>query len=469
MKILSLAWRFGMLVAGLGSAVARAAPEPHPTRAHRLVEMIDGIRIEYSPGQEKFLQPVAERMVAWNRELEERQAKLAAEAQTVVPLSARDLRENRAAVLQQLAATIGLSAPTELQGRCYDTMLDYYEIFEALATSLPAVSARMAVASEITIWDKNELKERLTKGESIPGYKWNAQTGQVEFEFAFQSTPEPTPEGKALAEKIKAQQLDHSFNYTVDANGVANISATFNLDLREPVEKAAVPSTNRRTDIKARLLVAFAQCDAVCMPVVLSEKNAGKTPAEIAEETVERFRIFAQMGDRVVGYRDGKLAYLVLHETTEVGIVERHIGSSDRRWLCDGTANFVAWKIARDRAGEEFARQVYDLDGQLAQYAALQKQIDLRKWPAVERQPEKDRDTPLTKAHYAFATRAIRLMTQANGEDVVAKLFREVGRTPRSKVTMKTVANAYRKLTGGKLDELISAAEKKPLPAPGTK
>ena len=37
------------------------------------------------------------------------------------------------------------------------------------------------------------------------------------------------------------------------------------------------------------------------------------------------------------------LACLILHETAEVGIVERYLGSSDRRWLCDGMANYVAW------------------------------------------------------------------------------------------------------------------------------
>ena len=179
---------------------------------------------------------------------------------------------------------------------------------------------------------------------------------------------------------------------------------------------------------------------------------------------VAQLKGFAEAAGEPARYRDGTLAFGVLHEATEAGIVERYIGSADRRWLCEGAANFVAWKIARDRAGAEFAPQVYNLDGQLAQYVALQPRINLRKWLAVEHTREADRDTPLTKAHYAFATRAVFALVQENGEDALPQILREVGRTPRAKVTMKTVAKAYQKVTGRRLEDLITAAEKNPLP-----
>jgi len=46
-----------------------------------------------------------------------------------------------------------------------------------------------------------------------------------------------------------------------------------------------------------------------------------------------------------------RLAQIVIHETTEAGIVDHFLGSADRRWFCEGTANYVAWSLARNRAG----------------------------------------------------------------------------------------------------------------------
>ena len=87
----SMMRRFRWLVLMALTASSRiGGAEPHPIRANRLVKVIDGIRIEYSPGQEAYLRPVAEQITAWNRELNERQAKTTAETKASLPLSAGD-------------------------------------------------------------------------------------------------------------------------------------------------------------------------------------------------------------------------------------------------------------------------------------------------------------------------------------------------------------------------------------------
>jgi hypothetical protein len=466
-RVIGLAWfALAAAAASLGGA------EPHPTRANRLVEIIDGVRIEYSPGQEAYLRPIAERIVAWNRELDERQAKAATGPAAVLPLSARDLRENRAAVLQQIAAAIGLDAPTPLQGRCYDAMLQYYECLESLAGAMPALAAKTGRTRHIIIWERSELIRRLSSGESLPGFTFNPKTGEGEFTLNLSVKSPALPEEQAkLRTQAERQRLDRAFNYQVDANGVAHISASFNLDRMKPAPSGPADSSRDELSRAAKNLPAEIERQfAWEMPVILSEKNAGKSPEEIATGLVDSLRNIVQDAERSLkDYRDANLAMVVLHETTEVGIVERYIGSADRRWLCDGAANYVAWKVARDRAGAGFARRVYDLEGQLARYAALRQQINLWKWPAVERQREADRDSPLTQAHYAFATRAIFLLVQAAGEEALPKLFQEIGRTPRAKVNMKTVAKAYRKNTGASLKALVKAATENPLPAPPAK
>jgi hypothetical protein len=456
----------------LAAVASLMGAKPHPTPANRLVETIDGVRIEYSPGQEAYLRPIAERIVAWNGELDERQAKTAAEIKAVLPLSARDLRENRTAVLQQIAIAIGLDAPTPLQGRYYDAMREYYEYLDLLAAVMPEFVAKIARTHDFSIWERPELIRRLSAGENLPGFTYDQKTKQGDFSLMLDAnSPAPPEEQAKMRAQSERQRLDHAFNYKVDADGVAHISASFNLDLAKPAPSAPVDTWRDVLGRTAKMFHSMIEEQTSReWPVILSEKNAGKSPEEVAEDLVKFLRDLAgQVGRSVKGYRDANLAMVVLHETAEVGIVERYIGSADRRWLCDGTANYVAWKVARNRAGPDFARQVYNLDGQLIQFAAYQKKINLWKWPAVERQREEDRDTPLTQAHYAFATRALFLLAQAKGEDALPKLFQEIGRTPRAKVSMKTVAKAYRKIAGADLDALIKAAVENPIPLPAPK
>ena len=129
---------------------------------------------------------------------------------------------------------------------------------------------------------------------------------------------------------------------------------------------------------------------------------------------------------QAVRYRAPELAYILFHETAEIGLVERRIASADRRWLCDGTANYVAWRVARDLVDAEFAKQCYDLDDQLHRHAVQQPHVALADWPAVEKQDPALRETALNRAHYAFATRAMFLLAEKHGDDALASIWREV-------------------------------------------
>ena len=104
---------------------------------------------------------------------------------------------------------------------------------------------------------------------------------------------------------------------------------------------------------------------------------------------------------------DSHIAYLVLHETTEVGIVDRYFRGPDRRWFCDGVANYVPWRVARDLHGEDAAKTIYYLPEQLERYVAFREKADLHKWPSAENQSEEDQHSDLNRARYAFAANAI--------------------------------------------------------------
>lgn len=447
---------------------ATLAAQPASTPPGRLTATIDGIRIEYSPGQEAYLRPLATQVATWDREYARRQAEVAKSSVPPLPLSARDLQENRTALLHQIAAAVGLGAPPPLEAHCYDAMLEYYARSATIAITVADIARRVVAPHKLSLWKRSELVRRLQAGESIPGFTYDAKTQKVGFSWSqnadSKSVVSPAEEA-AARRQFERLKLDHAFNYQTDPHGIAHLSATFHYNLRNPSTPGTAPALDeeiRKTVQHLRDVAARASPPA--WPVVLSKKTAGKTPDEIADGLARQLREIAASLGRSRQYRDPSLAMVVLHEATEAAIVEHYIGSADRRWLCDGTANYVAWKIARDRAGPDFARQVYDLDAQLARYAKYQKKINLRTWPAVERQGEADRDTPLNQAHYAFATRAVVLLVKANGEPALPRLFREIGRTPREKVSMKTVAQAYRKITGQRLDALLEAAERDPIP-----
>jgi hypothetical protein len=381
-----------------------------------------------------------------------------------LPLSARDFRQNRVAILQQIASFIGLDAPTELQARCYDAMLDHYEIVAALNSGLEETTGHFAQAHRLSIWERAELIRRLMAGEKIEGFTWDEQKKTGAFAFNLDISSDPTPEEQARIGKSEQQSLHHAFNYRVDANGVGNISATFQLNAGNAQPAILSPTTtNDDGASRKRFRALLSNISELEIPIILSDQNAVQSPNAIARSAFEPCRGLADKWTQLAHFRDGPLAQIVIHETTEAGIVDHFLGSADRRWFCEGTANYVAWSLARNRAGLDFARTVYDLDWNLAHFAKFQLQIDLQKWPAAERQPEKDAASQLSAAHYAFATRAIVTMAQTYGEDIVPRLLREIGKTPRSKASMKTVAKAYEKVTKAKLDSLVMRAERAPI------
>jgi hypothetical protein len=139
--------------------------------------------------------------------------------------------------------------------------------------------------------------------------------------------------------------------------------------------------------------------------------------------------------------------FTVLHEATESGIVWHYLGSKDRRWFCDGIANYVAWKVIEAELGPEEARGYYDLSAELKKFANEAASIDLAAWPAAENLKQANYAENLNTANYAFATKVIADVCAKHGDSILPKLFTEIGKTPYEKATMDTVYRAFKKLT----------------------
>ena len=428
----------------LGAALLLPAfggePELPPGRVTRV---IDGIRFEFAPEQEPVVRELAPLVAALNREA------APAVAAAPEPLSIADLGAHRDDYLRRIAAAIGLAEPTAAQQECYGAFLENFRATQALQEVMLTFVRGLKIGS-VTVWTKDALMDRLRAGQTVTGFSLDADGQHVNFDWHINTTMTATPEQQerlgALGRERARLLHQYSYQYSVK-NGVAQISGEVRPQRPVPPEPVhdRTPPPAPAPELPA-------------LPVVIKPDQMGLPPKELAAALAQTLGAFTKFTTERLAEDPDQLAYLIFHETTEMGVVDRYIGSADRRWLCEGVANYTAWRVARDVAGEAAALRVYNLPAQLAQYADYRTKVDLRRWPAVENQRPADAETPLTKAHYAYATRAVSLMVGRHGEDLLPRLLQEIGRTPRQKVTMRTVAKAYKKLTGEDLSAILAAA-----------
>ena len=436
---------------GCAALALHAAPAPHATRAGRLVETRGEFSVEYSPGQEAWMEMAFTRMQAETAH----PAPSPEEPATPPPGSSRDLHARRETILAAVAREIGLPAATPLQIKTFDTFLGHYDRFSELYRfAASSLHARLEIR-HVAIWQRDQLIERLRAGEKITGVTYDPATDSGQFGFNLEMEPDAPAAARVreIDNAIKAQQLNHTFVY--DQSGFS-ASVTPYAPPAPVLDKPAatsVPPPNPFPEI--------------VVPVTYRDPFDTAPTSEFFDATWSYLR---EAGDGMeLGFRnytDPTVVGIILHETIEIGLVDRIIASKDRRWLCDGTANYAAWKISRDFFGADFAQRVYDLDAKLREYAALQPKINLARWSAAEKQGEAQKEAGLNRAHYVFATRAMFLLTGQHGDDALAQLWHDVAQTDRKKVTAATFAKAYRKRYRGDLAALVKAAERNPIPAP---
>lgn len=437
--------------------VVQATPVAHPDRPDRLVETRDGFSVEYSPGQEAWMEMGFVQLRAEARKPTASAVPTPAVARPrgpAVPGSAQYLQENRDVILANIARHTGLPKPTALQGRVFDTFLGYYKIASELMQNVVREMPATLTARRLAIWQRDDLIARLRTGAKIEGMAYDPATDSGQFKFEFNVDSSAIGERvREIHAEIEAQKLKHTLEY-----GQGKYSASVMLDRAPDATKPVKQPSTTPDDLDA--IIA-----GMVFPVIYRGEIATAPVPEnfdyLSHNLAAAREAWAQ---QMTAYRDPTLVSIILHETAEVGLVENIISSQDRRWLCDGTANYTAWRVARDLLGAEFASQVYNLEAQLRQHAALQPKIDLSAWSAVEHQKENEADTELNRAHYTFATRAMFLLTERHGENALAQLWSDVARTPKAKNSAKTFAAAYRKRFKADLGKLIREAQQYPIP-----
>jgi hypothetical protein len=434
-----------------------AAPVPHPDRPDRLVETRDGLTVEYSPGQEAWMEMAFRQMQATAREPAIIAPPAPRRAAPAVPGSAQYLEENRDVILAAIARHTGLSRSTDLQHRTFDTFLGYYKLTSELMQGAAANIPVNLPPRHLAIWHRDDVVARLRAGNTIEGLSYDPVTDRGNFSINFELTGAAVlgERFRQIHAEIDEQRVQHRFS-----RGNGTISASVSTGKTPEKTKTRVEKPAVQTDDLDAIL------SQLVVPIVY-RGEAATAPTENAFNSTPQYLVATRQAlmQQAADYRNASMVSIILHETAEIGLIENIITSPDRRWLCDGTANYVAWRAARDLLGADFAREVYDLDAQLRLHARQQPKINLAGWPAAENQQQDQSETDLNRAHYAFATRAMFLLAERHGESALAQLWKDVTRTPQKKVTAKTFAEAYRKRFKADLAKLVRDAEQKPIPS----
>jgi hypothetical protein len=153
--------------------------------------------------------------------------------------------------------------------------------------------------------------------------------------------------------------------------------------------------------------------------------------------------------------------FLVAHEVTEWAVVNTVIKSADRRWFCDGLANWVAMQDVDRRFGPGKGAEAFAKSYNATEMRKQAAKVDLLAWPTAEDVENRLRpEVEDALAHYYFATLVMTKACEGRGADFVKKWLDEIRQTPLNRANAGTVLAAYRKLTGQDLKSIMGEVVK---------
>ncbi len=432
----------------LGAALLSADDSPPDSLLEDRVAITkNGLTIEYDQVHEKYIEPIFSAHRQWAHAIEANKAKQSDSSHWMERISKESLQTDQGAILAEIAAALAIENPGPWQIETFEAYLDMFSLEEAMDANF----RRLLLPNKIAIWNGERLKAALRSGYHIEGFSYDPGTDRGTFKFTFNTSSALEELDKEIQER---RRLSHSFRFKSDDN---TVSTAARVSTEKP-EEAAAESVQDKPESNTSLP------KTVSYPIILSPEERSQPTRQLAERKyIGLVRNTESKLRQSMARMRLSLAYVLLHETIEITLAEQYIVSSDRRWICDGMANFQAWKIAANRLGTENANRLYDWNSQLRRYAHRQDEIDLFVWKAVENQEEILEDEELDKARYAFATRVVADIADKFGDEALTELWKQVGKSPRDKTNMKTVAKAFRKVTGSHLKRFVEKSVNAPI------
>ncbi|MEM7011869.1 MAG: hypothetical protein AAF585_10335 [Verrucomicrobiota bacterium] len=137
--------------------------------------------------------------------------------------------------------------------------------------------------------------------------------------------------------------------------------------------------------------------------------------------------------------------FFAVHEVAEEALVRDVIRSADRRWFCDGIANWLSMRVCDEVFGDSAGRRIFDQAYPAEPHERVRGEVDLLSWPAAE----DAESTPNETAHYYFATLAIEKALEGRNAEWIRDFVAKIKETPFKRANMESVYEAYRKQSGG--------------------
>ncbi len=429
----------------LVTSVAAVAPS---ACAERLTREIDGVRFEFSADQADIVEALAPRVSELNQDAIAQSSAVWVMPKVYGPLSESDFRENRDAWLAAAAKALGLDAPTPLQIECYDHYLHLIDEFKSQTEAWVANARTNRQIKSVTLWNKADLRQRLLAGEKIPGFSTTKDEDLVHFDWTLRGAPSWSAEDLAQHQnQLDALRLNYTFATSNGATGTVFSGRTTPRSSAAPQERLIAPEP---------------AAGPVLFPFIIKPEHAGLAAGEVVtaifDESVRAMR--DSFGATTAPALDQKsIARLMLLNLIEVGLRERVIANTEQHWFSEGTTRYLAWQVAQARVGAEEARRAFGVDEALLEVADLRTAVDLGGVDDGKKASKPPAESGrLAEAQRAFATQAVRLMVEHHGENFLAKLFAEIRKTPVTKTDRRTVAQAYKKLTGATIEALLHDA-----------
>ena len=373
--------------------------------AERPFLKVDGITVYYNQQDEVFARKFAESLPLIAREAQE---DLRLKRSDPAVLAVKSFKARRDDYLALIAHYLGLKKPTAHMKRTFDVTL---ASVEKMTAATLADCERNGLIDVVQIWRKPDLLATL-----------------------------------------RANGADDFFDFDQNKNFVVKRGITFTVTTHL---SALGAGSGKRLTASTIVPLRFGASNRkkMFLPVVL----AGTEPVELEKEvplqvSAARKYLGEQTGV-LVTVTQNTLLLMVLHEVVEVAVIEHLIASKDRRWFCEGMANFIAYRAVLELDTPAAARRGYDLRGQLDQWQKFEREVNLPGWKVNEDLNAEEQDSDFNRARYAYATKAIANVYEKHGRQFFPRWCREIARTAWKESNIATVHAAFEQLTGEKLSD----------------
>jgi hypothetical protein len=290
----------------------------------------------------------------------------------------------------------------------------------AVTNNVEQAFAHLFDGNEIEIWFKDDLVDSLKLSGNTELFDWDETTEKVTANFSF-AIPAELFRGATVEELLERYD-----------------------EIKAPVFPIVITDNEVAGGTREEKLAAIREGDYLIEKLI---SGAGElSPGELA-------------GTPTRLLDDKQTFFVVVHEVVEGYLIREVIGSPDRRWFCDGLANWIAMQECDRRFGPGTGKEVMHRMFPPDVSDSLKRKVNLLSWTTLENQSDPVSTAKgLEGAYYDFAKRAMEEALAGKDSDFVRKWLEEIRKTRWIRTHAGTVIDAYHRISEGDLKAILENA-----------